>query len=388
MPHTTGKRFITGRTRNVLIVLVAVLLVAVTALVLSGGDNERTVGDANVIRDATGEPLNVPDKVDRVICSGSGCLRLLTYLKAHDRIVAVDSIERRGSPLDARPYAIANPQFKKYPLFGEFRGWDNPELIAGLSPPPQLIFKTAGGRGQDPAGLQEKTGIPVVVLDYGNLTHDRGRLEDTLRRMGTVMGKSERVKKVLAYFNTLQRDLAERTQDIPRDERPSCYIGGLGHSGPHGIESTDPSFAPFEFTHALNVASQSFGEQVSHASVAKEQIVLWDPDVIFIDVSTLRLEGDANALHQLRNDSSFQSLSAVRERRVYGLFPSKSYNENLDAVFANAYYVGKVLYPERFADVDPIAKAEEISTFLNGGEAFKTLNREFNDLAFRRIQIK
>jgi iron complex transport system substrate-binding protein len=341
------------------------------------------------ITDMAGRTVTIPQKVDRVICSGSGCLRLLTYLKAHDRILAVDSIEIKGSPIDARPYAIANPQFKKYPLFGEFRGYDNPELIAGLRPQPQLIFKIFAGRGQDPDHLQEKTGIPVIVLEYGNLTYGREQLRRALHLMADVMRKTRRAEEVVALFDTLEQDLQRRTQDIPRDQRPSCYVGGLGQAGPHGFQSTEPSFAPFVFTHAKNVAASSPGEKpLSHATVAKEQIVFWNPDLIFLDVSTLRLGSGASALDQLRTDPAYRSLSAVCEDAVFGLFPYNSYNQNFEAVFANAYYVGKVLYPVRFADVEPLAKAEEISILLNGGPAFETLNKQFEDLAFNRIRIE
>jgi len=343
------------------------------------------------ITDMAGRTTTIPQKVDRVICSGSGCLRLLTYLKAHDRIVAVDSIEIKGSPIDARPYAIANPQFKDYPLFGEFRGHDNPELIAGLDPQPQVIFKAFAGRGQDPDQLQTKTGIPVITLEYGNLTYGREQLNRALRLMAEVMGETRRAEAVISYFNALEQDLKRRTQDVPLDQRPTCYVGGLGQAGPHGFQSTEPSFAPFVFTNARNVAAPSPGEKpLSHATVAKEQIVFWNPSVVFLDVSTLRLGSGsgASALEQLRTDAAYQGLSAVREDKVFGLFPNKSYNENFDAVFANAYYVGKVLYPEKFADVDPMTKAEEISTFLNGGPAFESLNQQFDGLAFSRIKIR
>ncbi|MDZ7581635.1 MAG: iron ABC transporter substrate-binding protein [Deltaproteobacteria bacterium] len=336
-----------------------------------------------------GRTVTIAQKVDRVICSGSGCLRLLTYLKAHDRIVAVDSIELRGSPIDARPYAIANPQFKTYPLFGEFRGHDNPELIAGLRSQPQVIFKTFASRGQDPGHLQSKTGIPVIVLEYGNLTYGREQLNQALRLMADVMGETRRAEDVIALFDELKKDLRQRAGDIPQEKRPSCYIGGLGQSGPHGFQSTEPSFAPFVFTHAKNVAAPSSGDKpLSHATVAKEQIIFWNPAVVFLDVSTLRLGAGANALDQLRSDPAYQGLSAVRNGRVYGLFPYNSYNQNFEAVFANAYFVGQVLYPERFADVDPLAKAEEIATFLNGGPAFKILNRQFDNLAFNRIPVR
>ncbi len=341
------------------------------------------------IADMAGRTVNIPQKVDRVICSGAGCLRLLTYLKAHDRIAAVDSIEIKGSPIDARPYAIANPQFKNYPLFGEFRGHDNPELIAGLRPQPQVIFKTFAGRGQDPDHLQAKTGIPVIVLEYGNLTYGREQLNRALGLMAEVMDEKVRAEEVIAFFDTLEQDLRRRTRDIPLDQRPSCYIGGLGQAGPHGFQSTEPSFAPFVFTHARNVAAPSPGEKpLSHATVAKEQIVFWNPDVIFLDVSTLRLGSGASALDQLRMDPAYRNLSAVRRGDVFGLFPYNSYNQNFEAVFANAYYVGNILYHERFTDVEPMKKAEDISTFLNGGPAFETLNIQFDGLAFSRIKIE
>ena len=36
------------------------------------------------------------------------------------------------------------------------------------------------------------------------------------------------------------------------------------------------------------------------------------------------------------------------------------YSTNIDTVIANAYYIGKVLYPDEFRDIDPAEKADEI----------------------------
>ena len=346
--------------------------------------------DSRTITDMLGRQSTIPAQVDRVICSGSGCLRLLTYLQAHNRIVAVDSIEVHGSPIDARPYAIANPQFKDYPIFGEFRGQDSPELIAGLDPQPQVIFKTFAARDGDPDQLQTKTGIPVIALEYGNLTYGREKLNASLELIGKVMGVQERAAAVIGFFDALEADLLARTADVPEDRRPTTYIGGLGQRGPHGFQSTEPSFAPFTFTRAKNVAAPlSTPEQrASHATVSKEQIVIWDPEIIFIDVATMRLDGGVNALDQLRIDPAYQTLSAVHAGRIYGLFPYNSYTQNYESIFANAYYVGQVLSRDRFTDVDPMAKAEEIAIFLNGGPAFEQMNSQFQGLAFTRIDIR
>ena len=364
------------------------LLLATAAMLFWAGGIQAA--ETRQITDAAGRIVTIPKTVERVICSGPGCLRLLTYIGGQDRIVAVDSLELGNAPVDARPYAIANPQFKTYPLFGEFRGHDNPELIAGLDPAPQVIFKTYANRGPGPDALQAKTGIPVIALEYGNLTYGRGQLDQALRLMGMVMDETERAEAVIAYFDALEQDLDRRTRDVPDDQRPSCYVGGLAQAGPHGFQSTEPSFAPFVFTHANNVAAalSTPGKPISHANVAKEQIVVWDPEVIFLDVSTLHLDRSANGLAQLRHDPAYQALAAVRDGRVYGLFPYNAYTQNFEAIFANAYYVGKVLYPERFADIDPMAKAEEICAFINGAPAFELLNRQYGGMAFTRIPVR
>ncbi|MBF0201568.1 MAG: iron ABC transporter substrate-binding protein [Desulfamplus sp.] len=346
-------------------------------------------GQTRTMTDAFGRTVSLPEKVERVICSGAGCLRLLTYLNAHDRITAVDSIEIKGAPVDARPYAVANPGFRKYPLFGEFRGLDNPELIAGLDPQPQVILKTFTGRTQDWDQLQTKTGIPVVVLKYGNLTYDRASLEHALRTMGQVMGETQRAEAVIGYFNALEKDIKERVRDMVPDQGPACYVGGLAQRGAHGFQSTEPWFAPFAFLNITNMAAEvTGGKQLSHAVISKEEIVFRDPDIIFLDTSTLSLSSGAGALDQLRNDPAYQGLSAVKNGRVFGLFPYNSYNQNFESIFANAYYIGKVVYPERFSDVEPMEKAEEISIFLNGGPAFEIINRQFDGLAFSQIMIR
>ena len=337
------------------------------------------------ITDMAGRMVTIPQMVDRVICSGAGCLRLLTYLQGQDRIVAVDSIEVRASPVDLRPYAIANPEFKSYPVFGEFRGLDNPELIAALNPLPQVILKIYYGRGADPDLLQANTGIPVLALGQGDLTGRRAEFEQALRFIGSVMGKQERADEVIAYVDSVERDLRQRTLGIPAAQRPSCYVGGVAHSGPHGLQSTEPGYAPFVFTAARNVVAPSSLDAVT---VAKEQIVFWDPDVIFVDVATFQLSGDLNALKQLQTDPVYRSLKAVRENRVFGVFPYNYYSVNFEVALANAYFVGKTLYPERFRDIDPLAKAEEICTFLNGTPAFEKMNEQTGHLAFRQLEVQ
>lgn len=347
---------------------------------------------SRAVTDILERTVQIPDQVDRVICSGSGCLRLLVYLQGQDRAVAVDSAEKGGLPfvVDARPYALTHPQLSDLPLFGEFRGHDNPELIAALDPQPQIIFKVNAPRDGGVNSLQTKTGIPVVALGYGNLIQGREELNRTLHIMGQVLGLGQRAEEVISFFDSLQADLERRVAGIAGKERPTTYAGGLAMRGGHGFASTEPAYAPFTFLSAGNVARQ-FGAgaaNFSHATVAKEQLLLWDPDVIFLDIASTRLPASANGLEQLRTDAVYQAMTAVQSGRVYGVFPYNFYNTNFESVFANSYYIGSILYPEHFADIDPLVKAEEISTFLNGGPAFKRINEDFSNIGFSQIPLR
>jgi iron complex transport system substrate-binding protein len=57
--------------------------------------------------------------------------------------------------------------------------------------------------------------------------------------------------------------------------------------------------------------------------------------------------------------------------------PYNWYANNYDTVLADAYYVGKILYPEQFADVDPAAKANEIYTMLDGKPVYTEMKAIF-----------
>jgi len=338
---------------------------------------------------ATGKTLQLDAPLTRVLCSGSGCLRLLTYLGAQDKILAVDDIETRRRQFDARPYALANPQFKKMPVFGEFRGHDNPELILSLDPQPQAIFKLYNGMGHDPAELEAKTGIPVIVLEDPDLGAKRDILYRNLRTMGAAMGKEKRAQELIAFFDGTIADLASRTKDAPQSERKSVYLGGVAYKGPHGFESTEPGYPPFAFVGADNVAAPTdkAAKAPAQTNVSKEQVLAWNPDPLFLDLATMQLGEDAGGLHELRTDPAYRMLDAVKGGRVYGLLPYNWYSENFGSELANAYFIGKLLYPERFEDVDPKAKADEIFSFLVGKPVFADMNALFSGMAYVPVPV-
>jgi ABC-type Fe3+-hydroxamate transport system, periplasmic component len=369
----------------------------------SGGTNDEglanSTGNVNTekiaespgitMTDGLGRNVTIPENVTRVVCSGAGCLRYLVYLQSQDYVVGVDSLEKTKNEIEGRPYVLANPQLKDYPLIGEARGKDDPEKIIEINP--QVVLKTSMiGQSSAPTAteadtLQSKTGIPVVSLPYGSLSNEKSRAEmySSLRIMSKVVGKQQRAEEIINYINATMQDLENRTADIPGSERKPAYVGGVSMAGAHGIISTEPAYPPFLWVNAKNVAA---GMGTDHTDIAKEALVDWDPEYIFIDIGTLQL-GNEGAIGELKNDTALKGLSAVKNGKVYGVIPYNYYSTNYESVLANAYYVGKVLYPDRFKDIDPEAKANEIYTFFLGKPVFSDLNKQYNNLGFKQISL-
>lgn len=157
-------------------------------------------------------------------------------------------------------------------------------------------------------------------------------------------------------------------------------------SGAHGFQSTEPEYPPFQFIHARNAAAVP-GQDLSHADIAKEAIMAMDPDILLLDLATLKMGEESSGLFELRNDPAYRTLSAVKSGKVFGVLPYNWYSTNYGSILANAYYIGKLLYPDRFSDIDPAVKADEIYSFLVGKAVFVELNHFFGDLAFLPLEV-
>ena len=238
--------------------------------------------------------------------------------------------------------------------------------------------------------LQNKTGISVIVLEHGQLGVEKEEMDETLLMMGRVIGKERRAREVIAFFDGIIEDLGKRTADIPEDERPSCYIGGVAFKGPHGMTSTEPAYPPFMFVNARNIAadpSKKSSEQLQQSTFSTESLVSMDPDKLFVDLSTLQGGAEVNGLNQLRSEAPYQVLSAVERGEIYGVLPYNWYSQNHGSILADAYFIGKVLYPDRFEDIDPVKKADEIYSFLVGRPVFDEMNQGFGSMVFEKIDL-
>ncbi|HCW51490.1 MAG TPA: hypothetical protein DGR79_05420 [Clostridiales bacterium] len=338
-----------------------VALVLSLALLGAGCSQGQDAGRTVTVTDMAGRTVEVPAQVDRVVGVGAGALRLIAYLDAVDKVVGVEDIEKRDRN---RPYVMAHPELADLPSIGPMHGGEAESIVAQE---PDVIF-WAYTTAREADDLEAKTGIPVVVIDYGDLGERRTVLYEALRLMAEVLGRQDRAEDLIAYIEETVADLARRTAGMPEERRPSVYVGGIGFRGAHGILSTEPSYEPLAFVDGRNVAA---GLGPEHAMIDSEMLLEWDPDIIFVDRGGLSL-----VLDDLRRPE-FGHLRAVRDGRLYGLLPFNYYTCNYTTVLANAYYIGTVLYPARFANVDPEAKADEIYEAFLGKPVYESMAEAF-----------
>lgn len=332
------------------------------------------------ITDMLGRTVKVPANVSRIVAVGPGALRILVYLNASDKVVGIEEREKRYPY--GRPYILARPELLKLPVIGPGGPGKLPDMEALVKVHPQVIFWVFVSK-ETADEVQKKTGIPVVVLSYGSYGTLENFTDETffksLLLAGKILGREKRAKEIINFIKEQQSYLENLSKGL---KSPKVYLGGMKCQGVHGITSTSVYYTPFTVLSLDNIASKlTSTKRHGWIQVDKEWLLKENPDYIFIDEGGLKVILD----DYKGNPSFYNSLKAVKEGYLYGVLPYNFYNTNIGTAIADTYYIGKVIYPERFKNIDPVEKADEIFTFLVGKPVYGELAKELG--GFGKIDL-
>lgn len=352
------------------VAIAAMVVIAGLYVVMnSGGKSDDTAPERITVTDMFGRSVEVPKGADRVIAAGTAALRFVTYLNGSSMVIGVEEFEKDMSPsaLGGRAYAIAHPEFSRLPSVGPQFGGDA-ELMASLNPE-VIFYSPRNQQGADCDTLQNNVGIPVVGLSTTvDLTRNIGQFFKQVDLVGEVLGTKERATELKAYVSSLIDDIGTRVKNIPQEERPTVYIGGLSYGGSHGLDWTTINYVPFHYLGANNVITTDL-LTTGTGQISIEEVWKKDPEYVFVDLAGLSLAKQQYAQYK----DSLNEVTAFRNGDVYGVLQTNWYASNWDTVLLSCYYVGKVLYPEKFADVDIVNKADEIYTVMVGSAIYDRL---------------
>lgn len=330
-------------------------LLSVVLLLMACSSNENKPTTHRKVTDALGRTVPVPDSIEKIIAIRPSALRLISFAGGAAKVCGVEEGEADKSEFT---HICAYPSLSKKPVIGPRMGGDA-ELI--LTEKPDVIFMattTIGAANE----LQKKIGIPVVCIEYGDLGKKRQTFYNSLKIVGDVLHTTAHTDSLIHYIEDQISELDRRTVNLTS---PPVYVGAIAYKGERDLTATDPYYPAFTFLHLHNVASEIDSTLISAITgtfINPEKILEWNPDYIFVD------RGSAiNADRDFKKKTGiYQLLKAYKNDNIYMVWPYNNYHSNIEAMLLNAWYIGKCIYPEAFADIDIEEKGNEVFTAFYG----------------------
>lgn len=357
-----------GLTKVQTVILIVLIVAAAVAasLVIAQYLSSQPKSTAGNIVDIIGRNVTLPKKVSHIVAIGPGMLRLVCYLNATDMLVGVEQSETSWG-FTGRDYAMAyGESFRNLPVIGPGGPGKPPapELILAVKPDLIIMSRTYCDF-YDPDRLQSETNATVIVMDYGPAGQlDVVGLANALRILGEALNRRERAEQLISFIEKVCSDLDQRTKNV--DSRPKVYVGAVSYKGAQPFTTTQTPFPPLTLLNTPSIADK-YSNTTGVFFWDFEAILTEQPEIVFIDegnLATVKQDFD-------KDPNKYMRLTAFQEGKVYGTLPYNYYHTNIAVALADAYYIGKVLYPDKFNDIDPEAKANEIFNVFLGKQLYQ-----------------
>ena len=286
-----------GRTaRAVTLGLAAVLISAACSAA------PATPGSANeiVTTDLAGQEVRLSAPANRVVAIPIPAASMLVAINGGPEVLAGMNPSAKQA-LEEGYLGQVYPELAEIPSDVTTRDFA-PIMENLLKVDPDLVIQW-GDRG---AGLVDPlldSGMTVAQLQYGTQEY----LEQAASLYGTLLGKEDRADELISRMHA-GVDSYTDLQDTPSEQRPrvlhlSAVKDGLKVAG----ASSYNNFV-IDLVGGVNPAA---GLRETAAAVDLEQVLAWDPEVIFLGNFDPTMPADLYA------DERWSSITAVREHRVY-----------------------------------------------------------------------
>jgi iron complex transport system substrate-binding protein len=308
-------------------------------LLASLGFPSACISQAAIV-DSSGREIRPPARVERVYAAGPPA-SLLVFAIAPDKLTGWTRAMR---PSEAQFFV---EKYARLPELGRLSGRGNTANVEVVLKAKTDLIVDVGSTGATLASLatqvQEQTKIPYALLD--------GRMELTaaaLRSLGRLMGNQGEAERLASWYENELREVKQRVARA--SSHPLVYYG----RGSNGLQSGGKGSINVEILDFLGARNAAAEARPGLATIALEQVILWNPDVI--------LTTDPNFWRSVWDDARWRGVKAVAAKRVY-LSPHLPFGWFDFPPGANrllgAWWAGKLLYPQAFADVDLRAKVIE-----------------------------
>jgi iron complex transport system substrate-binding protein len=301
---------------------------------------------------------------------------IFIYTLAPDRLVGWN---HRPTPTEL---AYMTPAARELPVLGGWFGKNGTaNLETLLASAPDIILSVGSLSATDHAfadRIQSQTGIPVVMADSA-----LEACPEVYALLGRLLKLPERAATLAAYTRERFRRISDLSASIPERKRVRFYYA----EGLKGLETdseTSRHTESFRVAGGCNVCQIPKESGFGRSLVSMEQILLWQPEAIFIGRDK---KDDLSAAPKWLYDRQWRALPAFRQRRIYQVpvapfdWMDRPPSVNRIIGIQWAFYC---LYPDR-ADYDMISEMRHFYKLfyhydLSFVEAEKLLQNSFVDL--------
>lgn len=328
------------------------LLTAVvgTSILFTGCQDKLTTEETNSISkkeitektvkitDMNGRDIEIPSPSElKKVYFPSPLAQLMVYTISPERMAGVVS-ELNEEQLKFMSKA------KDLDVIGNFDGGKDMNFEEVLSTGAQVLISMGpmplNEKSKESAdNIQSQLGIPVIVVD--------GQFEnraEAYRFLGKVFGEEELCEKLAKYCEETFEDVKKKVATIPEGEKVSLYYAE-GKDGLSTEPETSSHAAVFKYVGAKNVADVDLTPGSGMTPVSIEQILSWNPDVIFMG------KGGQSPYKEITTSESWSHLKAVKNAMVYEA-PNLPFSwidrPPSSQQYLGLKYVGNILYPEVF----------------------------------------
>ncbi len=319
--------------------------------------------------DIEGRSVKLKKKAERIVdLTGLSGTRILIQLGAPQYIVGMTSngagvFDPENSTYYPVQRAMSSMIRKDIINIGDWKE-PNAEKIIALNP--DVIFIGWGGK-ESAEKIEQQTGVPAICIGRmdGHFDYDRYRL------VGKVIGKEQKAEETIAYLKRKIAMVTGITDKIPDNEKKRVFFWIVPRVD--ADLRSNGMYDAINYGGGINVASTEKG--IGLYETSKEQVVAWNPDVIFAQSSHKKDKRESYAdyltIEQICDDSLLQHTNAIQNRNVYYLRgPRSDWDTAIEA--AEVFYIAKLLYPEKFKEMDVIKEGNEIFRKLYGVENLYT----------------
>ncbi len=277
-----------------------------------------------------GTAVRLPSTVNRIIAANGDAAELLIALGAEGKIVGVTDSVASDSVLN--PY-IANAR--------SIGNWQTPDIEAMLELHPDIVITYGSYR---PKNIDRILAMNVSVLSIDCYHLDS--LSRDIQSLAVLTGRESEAIPLIAFIERSKEITRERVGGIDQRTKPRVFIESYTEYTVSGKGSAADTL--ITFAGGINIAGN---DSQPSFKVNPEWIVTQNPDVIIKLVPGNKPWEEYPKIKEiLLNRPGFANVSAVQNNRIYLLNGEYAFGPR---VSAGILAIGKILYPERFEDIDP-----------------------------------